>query len=428
MICATSRNRQTQRTERYSTEEQYADIRRAQAGDIRTRDRFIEKNIRLIRKIASKYSGLAEWNDIENAGRLGCAIAIAKFDTTKGYKFSTYAIWPIKTEIRTLINELKGLSRTVIDHLRKIDGACQELELELEREPTLAEIAERTGYSQQVILNAWDKERVAETSSLNTLTGENQNCERIDLVESDDDLWDYAENISEKEYIAQLPERYNLIVRARRDGHSYRAIGRMLGLSGERIRQLFKEALAYLKHLVTYGACLVRFPQPLQAKEPEEVTKPVIKRVDATRLGGRVGRAIKKIFNPTREGFDYQLGELTNAQKPILALGRRSDHRIAPKSGHQSTSANQRCHRLGRIQDAWGGYLGFGQEILSIFLLPLAFVYLTVRGFQQSKTTITRRSTMHSIATDVFEFFGMGYRKEHPRPPNHCPDTDEDSS
>ena len=411
--------------EQFSSKVQYPEILRAQAGDKRAEDRFIRRNKRLVCSEANRYRGLADWNDIVAAGNWGLARAIEKFDVSKGCKFSSYAVKVIRTEIQQFLNDKRGLSKGISQHLKDINQASQDLKWELERQPTLEELIERTGYSQQVITNAWEKARVVETSSLNIPVGENLKAERLDLVESDDDLWDYAENIGEKEYIAQLPERYNVIVRARRDGHSYRAIGKMLNLSGERIRQLFKEALAYLKHLVTYGACLVRFPQPLQAKEPEKASKSVIKRVDATRLGGRIGRAIKNIFNHTREGFDYQFGELTNVSKPILALGRRNNHGPVDVAWHQPSPTNQRCHQLARVQDTWRGYLGIGQAILNMIFLPLALVYQSIREFQNNDRSIKRRSMTSFITTGVSKVLGCGYKKEHPRPPNDLPDTDE---
>ncbi|MGR3277082.1 sigma-70 family RNA polymerase sigma factor [Acaryochloris marina NIES-2412] len=418
MIGTTSRNPQTQRSEQFSNEVQYPQILRAQAGDRRTEDRFIRKNQRLVFKEANRYRGLDDWNDLVAAGNWGLARAIEKFDVSKGCKFSSYAVKVIRTEIQQFLNDQRGLSKEITKHLKDIKQASQILEWELERQPTLEELSERTGYSQRIITDTLDRARVVETSSLNIPVGENLKAEQLDLVEGDDELWDYAENIGEKEYIAQLPERYNVIVRARRDGHSYRAIGKMLGLSGERIRQLFKEALAYLKHLVTYGACLVRFPQPLQAKEPEEVKKPVMKRVDASRLGGRIGRAVKQIFNQTKEVFTNEPGELNNAQKHILVFRRRSSHGTANVAGHRLTPENQRCHQLERTQDDWRGHLGFSQVILSFILLPLVLVYQSVRGFQSNDRPNTRRSMMSFVTTCVSKIFGCGYRKEHPRPPN----------
>lgn len=450
MIGPTSRNKQSQKTERYSNKDQYPEILLAQAGDIRVRDRFIEKNIRLIRKVASKYSGLAEWNDLESAGRLGCANAIAKFDTTKGYKFSTYAIWPIKTEIRQLINELKGVSRIILDHLRTIDEASQELQLQLERDPTLTEIAERTGYSQQIILNAWDKERVTQTYSLNTLIGESQETEHIDLVEGGDDLWDFAEEIFTCDYINLLPEREAYIVQAKRDGYSNREIGKVLKLSRERVRQLFKTALNTLTNLVNYKKHFVRLTQQSQAETttpisthntiepigegdklsldlpaPEEAREPAIKRVNASRLGGRIGKAIQQIFNQTQEEFIHEPGELTHAQKHILVFRRRSHHRTADVAGHRLTSENQRCRQLERTEGDWRGYLGFSPVILNILLLPLASVSQSITGFQDNDRPNERRSMMSLITTGISKIVGCGYSREHPRPPNDFSDSDE---
>lgn len=415
-------NSQTLETGQFSRKVQYPQIERAQAGDRRAEDRFIRKNQRLVFKEAHRYRGLVDWDDLVNAGTLGLSIAIQKFDLSRGFQFSTYAVKPIRTEIRQLICDLRGLSREITKHLKKIDEAEQDLELELERKPTLDELTERTGYSQRVITNAWNKARVVDTSSLNVLIGTEQGIECLDFVEDLEQLdsWNFAESINMKDYIAQLPDRESFIVRARRDGHNYREIGRMLKLSGERIRQLYQKALEYLKHLITYGSCLVRFPQPEkpQLGHSKETRKPTVKRFDATRLGGHIGSVIKKISNQTKECFIHEPGELTNAQKPILAFRRRSDYGIVTESGHQSTPADQQCCGLGSNQNTWGRNLGVGQEILSVFHLPLAFVYQAVRGFQQSNESKTRRSTVHLISTHTFEFLGSCFRKEHPRPPN----------
>ncbi|ABW33234.1 sigma-70 family RNA polymerase sigma factor [Acaryochloris marina] len=416
-------NSQSLETGPFSRKVQYPQIERAQAGDRRAEDRFIRKNQRLVFKEAKRYRGLVDWDDLVNAGTLGLSIAIQKFDLSRGFQFSTYAVKPIRTEIRQLICEQRGLSREITKHLKKIDEAEQDLELELERKPTLDELAERTGYSHRVITNAWNKARVVDTSSLNVLTGTEQGIECLDFVEDFEQLdsWDFAESINMKDYIAQLPDRESFIVRARRDGHSYREIGTMLKLSGERIRQLYQKALEYLKHLITYGSCLVRFPQPdkTQLIHPEGIEKPTVKRVDASRLGGKIGRAIQKIFKQTnKESHIHEPGELTNAQKHILVCRRRSSRGAANVAGHRLTSENQRCHQLERTQDDWRGHLGFSPVILNIILLPLALVSQSIRGLQDNDRPSERRSIMSSITSGVSKVIEGGYRKEHPRPPN----------
>ena len=444
MIGATLRNPQTQRSEPLTREEEYDFILQSQSGDTRTRDRFIEKNMRLIRAVASKYQGLAEWNDLENAGRLGVAVAIAKFDITKGYKFSTYATGPIKTEIKQLINELRGLSRTITDHLRKIDEASHELELELEREPTLVEIADRTGYSKQIITNAWNKERVVQTHSLNKLIGESQDSECIDLIEGSDNTWDFAEEISAYEYISQLPGREAYIIQARQKGYTNREIGEVLELSKERIRQLFNKALTTLKHLVDFGTDIARCPQQEQSQTIEttasasshqnihpsgevvqlspDLTTPEtdgesdVKRFDALRLGGRIGKAT--FTNQADKGLPF-------VQNNLVVFRRYSNHRGTNTSRHYLASENQQCCQLGKSHGDRQGYLRFSQEIFALILLPLAFVYQSIRGFQRNNKPTNWRSMMHLTLIDVVEAFGIEYSKKHPRPPNHCPDFNE---
>ncbi|BDM83934.1 sigma-70 family RNA polymerase sigma factor [Acaryochloris marina] len=423
MVATLASDRQSNLSEFNDRQSQYTLIIQAQAGDLRARDRFIRKNEGLVFQQAHKFRGLADWDDLVNAGNLGLAIAIQKFDVAKGYKFSSYAVKVIRTEIRRLIHEFKGISIEISLHLKEIEQAAQSIRMDLDREPTIMELSDETGYSQQVIFNAWNKANVVETASLNIPLNEDHGCEQLDVIGVDDRTWEFTETLDQKNYIAQLPDREAFIVRAKRDGFSNKEIGTMLSLSGERVRQLLKKARAFLKHLMTYGACFVQFPKSVPTS-PVKSNKPVLKRVDASRLGGCIGKVITQVFNPSEEWLIEEQGGLTHAQKHLLGFRRCSNHGAADVAGHRLTPENQRCRQLERTQDNWRRYLGIGPAILKMLFLPLTLVYQSIRGFQNNDRPNTRRSMM-LFAKDVFGDVGIGYWKEHPRPPNDLPDIDE---
>ncbi len=430
MVAIHTSDRQSVSSAIHGSESQYTLILQAQAGNSRARDRFIRQNEGLVFQQANKFRGLADWEDLVNAGNLGLAISIQKFDVGKGYKFSSYAVKVIRTEIRRLIHEFKGISIEISLHLKKIEQASQSLRMILDREPTLFELSEQTGFSQQVILNAWNKAKVVETASLNIPLNDDHGCEQLDVIGVDDRTWELTETIDQKNYIAQLSDREAFIIRAKRDGFSNKEIGAMLNLSGERVRQLLKQARDFIKHLMTYGACLLQFPeqttvQAIPAKAPKEAREPAIKRVDASRLGGRIGKVVKQIFKQTQEEIISESGELTHAQEHILVFCRRSNHGTTDVAGHRLTPENQRCHQLERTQDDWRGHLGFSPVILNMLLLPLAFVSHATKGFQNNDRPNERRSMMSFFTTNVLQDIGIGYSREHPRPPNLFPEPNE---
>lgn len=245
MVATLASDRQSNLSEFNDRQSQYTLIIQAQAGDLRARDRFIRKNEGLVFQQAHKFRGLADWDDLVNAGNLGLAIAIQKFDVAKGYKFSSYAVKVIRTEIRRLIHEFKGISIEISLHLKEIEQAAQSIRMDLDREPTIMELSDETGYSQQVIFNAWNKANVVETASLNIPLNEDHGCEQLDVIGVDDRTWEFTETLDQKNYIAQLPDREAFIVRAKRDGFSNKEIGTMLSLSGERVRQLLKKLVPF---------------------------------------------------------------------------------------------------------------------------------------------------------------------------------------
>src|ERR671918_990854 len=121
--------------------------KRAKKGDEAARNRLIEKNLRLVVSIAKKSRGRGlPFEDLIQEGNIGLMKAVGKFDSDRGFRFSTYATWWIRQTIQRAVAD-KGRTIRVPVHmgekLRKMARAYSELSTELVREPTEEEVARR---------------------------------------------------------------------------------------------------------------------------------------------------------------------------------------------------------------------------------------------------------------------------------------------
>lgn len=128
-----------------SRKEEYALIEAAQKGDKDARNRLMEGNLRLVVKIAKYYmKTTVPLEDLFQEGTLGLARAIDKFDTSTGYKFSTYATWWVRQNITRYISTKSRTIRVPIkvsENIAKYNAALSKMEMDLGREPIPEEIA-----------------------------------------------------------------------------------------------------------------------------------------------------------------------------------------------------------------------------------------------------------------------------------------------
>ncbi|MBQ8910190.1 MAG: sigma-70 family RNA polymerase sigma factor [Oscillospiraceae bacterium] len=227
-------------------------IARCQAGDETAKEAILEENTGLIWSVVKRFTGRGtDSEDLYQLGCLGFIKAVEGFDLQFGTQFSTYAVPKIAGEIRRFLRDdgAVKVSRSIKERSATIKAARSVLLAEMDREPTILEIANYTGFTAEEIAEA--ETATAAVESISQQTGEDGFSLECVLTNTDSEEV-LLERLSLRQAIENLPERESLVIKLRFfHGLTQDRVSKVLSVSQVQVSRIEKKALSKLKEMMS---------------------------------------------------------------------------------------------------------------------------------------------------------------------------------
>jgi RNA polymerase sigma-B factor len=227
--------------------------------DVRARDALIERFLPLARKLARRYAGSNEpYDDLVQVASLGLVKAVERFDPTRGFAFTSFAVPTIVGELKRYFRDSAWalhVDRSAQELARKIADARREVSLRHGRSPTVPELAEYLELSEEQVLDGLQTNEAYDTVSLDAPRGGEDEAEnrlealgsedvRLDLVDEQATVFAAAQHLPERErkiLYLRFGEDLTQAEIAQRIGVSQMQVSRLLRKSVRRLRELTQE-------------------------------------------------------------------------------------------------------------------------------------------------------------------------------------------
>ena len=231
-------------------------LRRSKEGDQEARDRLVEGNLRLVLSVIQRFLGRGENpDDLFQVGCIGLLKAVQNFDETKQVRFSTYGVPMIAGEIRRYLRDNSAIrvSRSVRDLAYRVLQCKEQMLVELGREPTMKEIADRLELPESDVVGAMDA-IAAPVSLYDPIYSDGGDpltvMDQVRDVKNTDEQW--MERIALRDAIQRLGEREKRILALRfHDGKTQMEVAQAIGISQAQVSRLEKNAIGLIRKAIS---------------------------------------------------------------------------------------------------------------------------------------------------------------------------------